>query len=59
MMGRHRIYAQKDRKLNETDRLKLCELLIKAGYAAKLGKEKQQGKNTYKHFVEYWEDKTE
>lgn len=45
--------------MNETDRLKLCELLIKAGYAAKLGKEKQQGKNTYKHFVEYWEDKTE
>lgn len=58
-MGRQRIYAQKGRTLNETDRLKLCELLIKAGYAAKLGKEKRPNSNTNDHFVEYWEDKSE
>ena len=58
-MGRQRIYALKGRQLNDTERLELCRLLIKAGYAAKLGKEKPQGKNTYEHYIEFWEDKSE
>lgn len=56
MDKRCKIYVLKGRHLSESDQLKLCELLIKAGYAAKLGKEKPPGKNTYNHYVEYWED---
>lgn len=46
-------------KLNDDDRTNLCCLLLKAGYAARIGKEKVglKGKNTY--FVEYWEEKDE
>lgn len=43
-------------KLNDDDRNALCCLLIKAGYASKIGKEKLNGKNTQSYFVEYWED---
>ena len=53
---RTRIYILKGRSLTETERLDLCRLLIKAGYAARIGKEKQQGKQTYEHFIEFWED---
>ena len=55
-MPRQRIYILKGRSLSETEKLDLCRLLIKAGYAAKLGKEKPQGKSTYIHYIEYWED---
>ncbi len=43
-------------KLNDDDRTNLCCLLLKAGYAARIGKEKvgPKGKTTY--FVEYWEE---
>ncbi len=43
-------------KLNDEDRNALCCLLIKAGYTAKIGKEKLNGKSTQSYFVEYWED---
>lgn len=55
-MERKRIYVLKGRTLTDAERLELCRLLIKAGYAAKLGKEKQSGKQTYEHFIEFWED---
>lgn len=59
VMQKSRIYAQKGSQLNESDRLAMCTLLIKAGYTVRLGKEKQQGKSTYDRFIEYWEDKAE
>lgn len=58
-MPRQRIYILKGQSLSETEKLDLCRLLIKAGYAAKIGKCKPQGKNTYEHFIEFWEDKSE
>ena len=56
-MERQRIYTLKGNKLNETERLEICRLLIKAGYTAKIGKEKRPNSNTNDIFVEYWEDK--
>lgn len=43
-------------KLNDEDRNSLCCLLIKAGYAARIGKERPNGKGQTKYFVEYWEE---
>jgi hypothetical protein len=52
-----KIYSQKQNALNETDRLELAKLLIKAGYAVRIGSEKPEGKpngaNIY--YVEYSE----
>lgn len=57
-MNRQRIYGVNGRTLNEQKRLALANLLADAGYAVKLGKEKdptkKSGSNT--HFVEFWED---
>ena len=56
-----RIYAQKPNSLNETDRLKLAELLIKAGYTVRISREKPNGKKNgaYIYFIEYWSDENE
>ena len=43
-------------KLNDEDRSKLAGLLIKAGYAVKIGKEVPEGKKTARYYVEYWEE---
>lgn len=43
-------------KVNDEDRNSLCCLLIKAGYAARIGKERPNGKGQTKYFVEYWEE---
>lgn len=43
-------------KLNDEDRRNLCCLLIKAGYAARIGKEKVSTKSKNTYFVEYWEE---
>lgn len=52
-----RIYEQKGAKLSEDDRLRLAQLLVKAGYTVRIGKEKPNpNKNTYVHFVEFLED---
>lgn len=42
-------------KLNDDDRNQLCCLLIKAGYAARIGKERPGGKGQAMYFVEFWE----
>lgn len=56
-MDRSRIITQRVGALNSEDRLELARLLIKAGYAVKIGKEKTAGKpNSTIHFVEYWAD---
>ena len=53
----NRIYSQKNGSLNEQDRLALAQLLIKAGYTVRLGKEKQNQRQNaqYTHYVEYWD----
>lgn len=58
MNGRQRIYSQKDKGLNEQERLDIARLLIKAGYTVKIGKERSAGKSNaaYIYFVEYWKD---
>lgn len=52
-----KIYNLKPNSLNENDRLELAKLLIKAGYAVKLGRERPSGSTAaYTHYVEYWEE---
>ena len=43
-------------KLNDEDRNTLCCLLIKAGYAARIGKERPGGKGQTMYFVEFREE---
>ena len=43
-------------KINDEDRQQLCVLLIKAGYDARIGKERQGDKGAYTYFVEYWRE---
>ena len=56
-MAKQRIYSLKDGSLNENDRLEIARLLLKAGYAARLGREKPAGKSNgnYEYFIEFWE----
>lgn len=63
MVKRSRIYSLRKGSVqwNEEDRLALCGLLIKAGYAARIGRGTVPGtenKRTtqYEYFVEYWEE---
>ena len=52
-----KIYTQKNGKMNDEDRLKLAELLIKAGYTVKIGRVILP-QNKTAPAVEYWtEDK--
>ncbi len=44
-------------KLNDDDRNTLCCLLIKAGYAARIGKERSEGSRHSMYYVEFWEEK--
>ena len=43
-------------KLNDEDRNTLCCLLIKSGYAARIGKERPGDKGKTMYFVEFWEE---
>lgn len=43
-------------KLNDEDRNTLCCLLVKAGYAARIGKERPEGNKKTMYFVEFWEE---
>lgn len=53
-----RIYSVKQGSLNESERLEIARLLIKAGYTVKLDREKRnQNSRTYTYFIEFWEDK--
>jgi hypothetical protein len=57
-MPHKRIYSQKTGALNEQDRLALASMLLKAGYTARVGREKPAGKanSQYVYYVEYWEE---
>jgi len=52
-----KIQEQKNGKWNETDRLEIAKLLVKAGYTVRIGREKKEKSNTYTHFVEFKEEK--
>ena len=59
-MEKQRIYSAKNNSLNEQDRLNMAALLIKAGYAVRLGREKINPKSSsYMYFIEYWEENDE
>ena len=49
---RHRI-KNLLQKLNDEDRNSLCCLLVKAGYAGRIGKARPGGKGQTMYFVEY------
>jgi hypothetical protein len=52
-----KIQALKNGKLEETDRLEIARLLIKAGYTVKIGREKQNTKSSiYTHYIEFNEE---
>lgn len=53
--GRHRI-RNLLYKLNDEDRNMLVQLLAKAGYAVRIGKELPEGKRTAQYYVEFWEE---
>ena len=53
---RYRITNVGNGSLNTEDRVAIAQLLVKAGYTVRLGKDKVPGKNTVYHFVEYWEE---
>lgn len=56
MAERHRIKNLLS-KMNDEDRSALCCLLIKSGYAVRVGKERVEGKKTVMYYVEFWEEK--
>ncbi len=43
-------------KMNDEDRNTLCCLLIKSGYAVRIGKERPNGRGQTMYFVEFWEE---
>lgn len=43
-------------KLNDEDRNTLCCLLVKSGYAVRIGKERPTGRKQAMYFVEFWEE---
>lgn len=57
-MEKKRIYAQKQGSLSTEERVKLAELLIRAGYSVRMTRIPSKTGKTYVHAVEYWtEDK--
>ena len=46
-------------KLNDEDRNILCCLLVKAGYAVRIGKERPGGKGQTQYYVEFWREDDE
>ena len=53
MKNRQRIISIRANALNEADRLELAQLLIKAGYAVRMGTDKI-GNSRSVYYVEYW-----
>lgn len=43
-------------KMNDQDRAELTTLLVKAGYAARIGREREGNKGAYTYFVEFWKE---
>lgn len=53
MTAETKITVQKSGQLNDNDRLLLAQLLIKAGYTVRIGKEKRDGAKNSTIFVGY------
>ena len=60
-MAKQRIYSLKTGSLNENDRLEIARLLLKAGYTARLGRERPVGKSngSFEYFIEFWSEGNE
>ena len=56
MPERQIIYPQKGGSLNDGERLDLCRLLVKAGYAVRIKAEKPNGSGTAVKVVEFWRE---
>ncbi len=56
MLERQIIYPQKGGSLNDSERLDLCRLLVKAGYAVRIKAERPNGSGTAVKVVEYWRE---
>lgn len=56
--GRQRVYNVGSGQLNAEERLELVKILARAGYAARVGRERPDGKPqaAYVYFVEYWNE---
>lgn len=46
-------------KMNDEDRNALCCLLVKSGYAVRIGKERPGGRGQTMYYVEFWEEAAE
>lgn len=55
---RRRIYNVCGGQLNAEERLDLAKMLVRAGYAARIGRERPEGKpnGALIYFVEYWQE---
>lgn len=53
---RFKIENTAKQELNDDDRLMLCTLLVKSGYAVRLIKEKPEGKSRYEKRIEFWKE---
>lgn len=56
-MNQKEIYAQKGYSLTTEDRLKLAELLIKAGYTVRFASVTLPGEKQKTKVVQFWEGK--
>lgn len=54
-MDKQRIYGLARTGLNESDRMEIARLLIKAGYAVRIGRDKN-AKGVTEAFVKYWKE---
>jgi hypothetical protein len=52
-----KIIAQKDAKVNDSDRLHLASILLKFGYTVRIGKERRENERQNVIFVAYEERK--
>lgn len=48
-----RAYSDRKFSFTDADRLELARLLVKAGYTARIGRERTQNGKAFRHFVEF------
>ena len=54
-MDKQRIYLEGTfSEINKEERITLCGLLIKAGYTARIDRERKGTQNKYVYYIEYW-----
>lgn len=55
-MQRQRIYSTNGKSFSKEEKTQIGVVLLEHGYTVRCAKEKIPGKNTYKHFIEYWKE---